>query len=175
MVHCQISIEFLCWLCTMGKLSSGRELRQKIMIRQVMTAYTFSGFRTNILYGCCPTMGPKQFWSWILNSYNNSTIPRLSKQLSKNSFKKAKNSSKQLSQTIFKKTSKNLFKNRVTRWKKDLYNKSAHFLLQKFCFYIKSRGPILHVTWSQSCSVCVVLTNQGRVFKFCRSHTTRFL
>ena len=103
MVHCQISIEFLCWLCTMGKLISGRELRQKIMIRQVMTAYTFSGFRTNILYGCCPTMGSKQFWSWILNFYNNSTIPRLSKQLSKNSFKKVKNSSKQLSQTIFKK------------------------------------------------------------------------
>ena len=120
MVHCQISIEFLCWLCTMGKLISGRELRQKIMIRQVMTAYTFSGFRTNILYGCCrPTMGSKQFWSWILNFYNNSTIPRLSKQLPKNLFKKLKNSSKQLSQTIFKKTSKNLFKNRVTRWKKD--------------------------------------------------------
>ena len=126
MVHCQISIEFLCWLCTMGKLISGRELRQKIMIRQVMTAYTFSGFRTNILYGCCPTMGPKQFWSWILNSYNNSTIPRLSKQLSKNSFKKAKNSSKQLSQTIFKKKHQKICSKIESRDERKIFTTKVH-------------------------------------------------
>ena len=41
---------------------------------------------------------------------------------------------------------------------------------------VKSRGQIFHVTWSESRSVCVVLTNQGRVFKFCRSsHVPRFL
>ena len=39
---------------------------------------------------------------------------------------------------------------------------------------LKSRGPILRVTWSKTRSVCVVLTNQGRVFKFCRSHVTCF-
>ena len=39
---------------------------------------------------------------------------------------------------------------------------------------LKSRGPILRVMWSETRSVCVVLSNQGRVFKFCRSHVTLF-
>ena len=39
---------------------------------------------------------------------------------------------------------------------------------------IKSRGPILRVMWPETCSVCVVLTNQGWVFKFCLSHVAHF-
>ena len=41
-------------------------------------------------------------------------------------------------------------------------------------YVLKSRGPILRVTWPETRSVCVVLTKKGRVFKFCRSLVTRF-
>ena len=44
----------------------------------------------------------------------------------------------------------------------------------KLRLWVKSRGLILRVTWSESRSICVVLTNQGRVFKFCQSQWTRF-
>ena len=64
--------------------------------------------------------------------------------------------------------------------KKQNYKKDVSWIFQPRyvvrtdLFVIKSRGPILRVTWSETRSVCVVLTNQGRVFKFCRSHVTRF-
>ena len=56
-------------------------------------------------------------------------------------------------------------------WRKSNYLQSTVEFLTE---YVKSRGPILRITWPETCSNCGVLTNQRRVFKFCLSHVAHF-